>query len=153
MVSYRGQPAAPLAADGEALARILGRSSVGRQHTIWVTGPAGLTALIWLNQHGYGRASYAHLERVGAMVPADALLVPHACDPATVADLLRDATCLREGGVLIAQVSGGISADSLRDVPALIEPLGYRLEYRVHEKGRTICVARRRGGPHLSVAA
>ena len=57
MVSYRGQPAAPLAADGEALARILGRSSVGRQHTIWVTGPAGLTALIWLNQHGYGRAS------------------------------------------------------------------------------------------------
>ncbi len=147
------QPVLPLAADGDAMAEVLRRAGVKRDQTIWVTGPAGLTALIWLGAKRYRGASYAHLNRIAAMAPADALIIPHACSPADLTDLLRGAKCLRKGGVLIVQLQGGLSADALGDAPALLEPLGYRVELRLYEKGRSICIARRAETPGVSVAA
>jgi hypothetical protein len=153
MSSFAVQPGLPLASDGDAMTDALRRAGVKRGQTIWVTGPAGLTALIWLSGKGYRGASYAHLNRVAAMAPADALIVPHACSPAELADLLRGAKCLRTGGVLIAQLKGALSADALGDAPALLAPLGYRIERRLYEKGRTVCIARKVDRPDLSVAA
>jgi hypothetical protein len=148
-----GLPVLPLAADGEAMAKVLRRAGVKREQIIWVTGPAGIAALIWLAGQRYCNASYAHFDRIAAMAPADALIIPHACSPAEMAALLRGAKCLRKGGVLIVQLQGGLSADALGDAPALLEPLGYRVELRLHAKGRSICIARRAETPGVSVAA
>jgi hypothetical protein len=153
MSSFAVQPGLPLAADGDAMANVLRRAGVKRGQTIWVTGPAGLAALIWLGDKGYRGASYAHLNRIAAMAPADALIIPHACSPAELAGLLRGARCLRTGGVLIVQLKSALSAESLGDAPALLASLGYQVERRVHEKGRTICIARKVDRPDLSVAA
>jgi len=153
MITYARQPTLPLAADGEAMARALHHAGVGKDQSIWVTGPAGLPALLWLYRAGYGGASYVHANRLAAMRPADAVLIPHACTPRELADLLREATCLREGGALVVQVAGELSADTLGDIPSILEPLGYRVQRRLYEKGRTVCIARREGRPRLSVAA
>jgi hypothetical protein len=153
MITSSIQPSLPLAADGEAMARVLAHAGVEKDHTIWVTGSAGLTALIWFNRKGYRFASYAHVNRVGALAPADVLMIPHACTPAELARMVRDARCLHQDGRLIAQVAGELSAESLGHIPSLLAPLGYDVQRRLYEKGRTICVARRRGRPDLSVAA
>jgi len=153
MSTYAVQPAIPLAGDGDAMAEVLRRAGVTRDHDIWVTGPAGLTALIWLTGKRFRGAAYVHLNRIAAMAAADALIIPHACSPAELADLLRGAKCLRKGGVLIVQLKGGLSADSLGDAPAMLEPLGYHVERRLYEKGRSICIARRAEKPDVSVAA
>ena len=153
MISYAVQPILPLASDGDAMARVLHHAGVEKDQTIWVTGPAGLAGLLWLHRRGYRAASYVHLNRLAAMRPADAVLIPHACTPREVADVLREATCLREGGALIVQVAGELSAESLGDIPSALEPLGYRVQRRLYEKGRTVCIARREGRPRLSVAA
>jgi hypothetical protein len=153
MSTFAVQPTLPLAGDGDAMAEALRHAGVKRDQTIWVTGPAGLTALIWLNGKRYRGASYAHLNRIAAMAPADALIIPHACSPAEVADLLRGAKCLRKGGALIVQLKGALSADALGDAPALLAPLGYQVERRLYEKGRTVCIARRVDRPEVSVAA
>jgi hypothetical protein len=152
-MSFSIQPILPLAGDSDAMADVLRHAGVRRDHSIWVTGPAGLVALIWLNAKGYAAASYAHLNRISAMTAADALLIPHACDPVEVANLLRGANCLKKGGALIVQLKGGLSADSLGLAPALLEPLGYYVERRLCEKGRTVCIARRVDRPDVSVAA
>jgi hypothetical protein len=153
MISYAVQPILPLASDGDAMARVLHHAGIEKDHQIWVTGPAGLAGLLWLDRHGYRGASYVQLDRLGAMRPADAVLIPHACAPREVADLLREATCLRESGALVVQVAGELSAETLGDIPLALEPLGFRVQRRLYEKGRTVCIARREGRPRLSVAA
>ncbi len=153
MITYAVQPILPLAVDGEAIGRVLHQAGVEKADRIWVTGPAGLAALLWMNRQGFRGASYVALDRLAGMRPADAVLIPHACAPTEMAAALRKATCLREGGALVVQVAGELSADSLGDVPSALEPLGYRVQRRLYEKGRTVCIARREGRPHLSVAA
>jgi hypothetical protein len=153
MITRSVQPSPPLAADGAALARVLHQAGVAKNSLIWVTGPAGLAALIWLNREGYGQASYAHANRIAAMDAADALLIPHACGPADLAQMLRDAKCLREGGVLIAQIWTGPSSAWPGDAVSFIESLGFHVEGRLAERGRTICIARRIGHGDQRVAA
>lgn len=153
MYTHSVQPILPLAGDGGAMVDALRHAGVTREQAIWITGPAGLTALIYLSGKGYRGASYAHANRIAAMAPADALLIPHACGPAELSALLKDAGCLRKGGALVVQLKGGLSADALGDAPAVLEPLGYRVERRLYDKGRTICIARRTDRPDLSVAA
>src|SRR5579872_7515529 len=48
-----GQPSQPLAADGGALSRVLKHAHLSKESVLRVTGPAGTTAAIWLNRHGY----------------------------------------------------------------------------------------------------
>jgi hypothetical protein len=153
MITSSVQPSLPLAADGEAMTRVLRQAGVAKTHAIWITGPAGLTALIWFNRKGYRNASYAHVNRVGMLAPADVLVVPHGCTPDELTELLREARCLHRDGLLIAQVAGELSAQSLGDLPSRLAPLGYDVQRRIYEKGRTVCIARRRGRPDLSVAA
>lgn len=135
------------------MAEAMRHAGVKRDQTIWVTGPAGLTALIWLSAKRYSGASYAHLNRIAAMAPADALIIPHACSPAELADLLRGAKCLKRGGALIVQLKGALSADAMGEAPALLTPLGYEVERRLYAKGRTVCIARKVDRPDVSVAA
>lgn len=153
MITYAAQPSPPVASDGEALSRVLRDAGVGRDDMIWVTGPAGLTALIWLNREGYNDAAYAHANRIRMARPADAVLIPHAAKPAGLVDMLEGATCVREGGVLIVQLAGGVSAAAPNGVMGLLSQLGYQVQGQVTAKGRTVCIARRFGHGGLSLAA
>jgi hypothetical protein len=143
----------PLSSDADGMARVLHLAGVGKHQTMWVTGPAGLAALVWLNRRGYHNASYAHLNRVATLAPAEVLFAPHPCAPSELSGLLRGVKCLQQGGLFVAQVTGELSADSLGDLPSRPAPLGYDVQRRLHEKGRTICVARRRSRPDLDLAA
>jgi hypothetical protein len=144
------QPAQPLAADGAALGRVLQQAGLTKASVIRVTGPAGLTAGLWLCRHGYERAAYVHRNWVGTPGSADALLAPHACGAEELAELLQAGACLREGGVLIAQTASDRPGEGLA---ALLAQLGYQLEHRLSDKGRDVFVARRCGAPGFRKAA
>jgi hypothetical protein len=136
------QPGQPLAVDGAAMGRVLQRAGVAKDSVVRVTGPAGTAAILWLYRHGYERAAYVHSHWVAAMSEAEVLLVPHACGLAELADMLKDGDCLREGGLLIVQTTAD-RTDGVDSLAHLLEPLGYRLEQRLCDKGRNVCVARR----------
>jgi hypothetical protein len=147
------QPAQPLAADGAALARILQQAGLTKTSVIRVTGPAGLTASLWLCRHGYQRAAFVHANWVGTMGTVDALVAPHACGDQELADLLQAGACLRDGGVLIAQIPSNHLAQGGVDLAVLLDPLGYRVAHRVSDKGRDVLVARRHTSPGFKKAA
>jgi hypothetical protein len=147
------QPTQPIAADGAALARILQQAGLSKTSVIRLTGPAGLTATLWLCRHGYEHAAYVHPNWVGTMGSADALIAPHACGSEELADLLQAGMCLRAGGVLIAQTSPNRTALGDIDLAVLLDPLGYQIEHRVSDKGRDVFIARRRGSPGFRKAA
>ena len=145
MMTSALQPASPIAADGAAMSRILHRAGVSKDSVVRVTGPAGTTAILWLYRHGYERAAYVHAHWVASMVEAEALLIPHTCGARELANTLQDGTCLREGGVLIVQTAPDASGHGGEDVAQVLAELGYGLEHRLSDKGRDICIARRRG--------
>ena len=139
------QPAAPLAADGAALTYVLDRAGVTKTSLIRVTGFAGPTAVLWLNEHGYARAAYVHARWISAMEPVDALLIPHTCTAEALSKLLDGGGGLREGGALIVQsVSRGDDRGS-DSLPSVLRPLGFTVETRIHDKGRNVYIARRVG--------
>jgi hypothetical protein len=138
-----GQPSQPLAADGGALNRVLKHTHLSKESVLRVTGSAGPTAAIWLNRHGYENAAYVHPNWVGAQGFADALLIPHACATAELAQLLRSGDCVRDGGLLIVQAAPdrfGQGVDSLADT---LRPLGYQIENQLCDGGRDVYIARR----------
>jgi hypothetical protein len=145
MATFHIQPAQPLAADGVALTHVLNRAGVGKQSLVHVTGPNGPMAMLWLNRHGYRNALYVPANRLGAMAPADALLVPHSCEAGELTGLLADGERLHEGGVLIAQTSAARSAMGGETIPAALAPLGYQVQCRLSDRGRDIYIARRIG--------
>jgi hypothetical protein len=138
------QPAQPLAADGAALARILQQAGLTKASIIRITGPAGLTAALWLCRHGYEHAAYIHANWVGAMGSVDALIAPHACASEDLAALLQSGEGLRAGAVVIVQVARDCSAQGLDSPAALLDRHGYQLEHRLSDKGREVFIARRR---------
>jgi hypothetical protein len=147
------QPAHTLAADGGSLKRVLKQAGVTKDSVVRVTGPAGPVAAIWLYRHGYEHAAYVHPNWVAAKASADALLIPHACATEELADLLQGGDCLREGGVLIVQVSFGRFAPGFDSVAAVLRPLGYQVESHICDHGREIYVARRPGWGGFKKAA
>jgi hypothetical protein len=152
MTSFSLQPAQPLAADGATLTMVLRKAGVTKDSLIGVTGPAALTATIWLSRHGYERATYVHADHVAAMQPADALLVPHSCGLRELRDLLKGGGCLRDGGALIAQTAlEGTSGGQW--VAAVLRPIGYAVEQHISDRGREIYIARRLGVGGLEQAA
>ena len=140
MTAYSFQPTAPLASDGAALSRVLERAGVTRTSTLRVTGPAGPMAAIWLERHGYEHAAYVHTHWIATMEPVEALLIPQTCGTDALTGLLRGGGGLRQDGILIVQVQQ--DSDTLA---ILLRSLGFEIEQRVHEAGRQVCIARRRG--------
>ncbi|HWA63591.1 MAG TPA: hypothetical protein VG939_19600 [Caulobacteraceae bacterium] len=144
MTVHAFQPAQPLGGDGAALGRVLDRARVARDSLVRVTGPAGLAAMIWLNRHGYIGAVYSHASIVGkCREPADVLLVPHACGPKELADMLATGECVRPDGLLIVQASGG--DDLPGGYAGVLEDRGFAIEHVVADRGRTVHVARLAG--------
>jgi len=143
--AYARLPAPPIAADGGALTRVLDWAGVTRNSLVRVTGSAGPAAMLWLDQHGYRRASYVHPRFVAEMEPVDVLLIPHACAAEELAEILQTGACLRDGGVLIVQTPPLRLVQGVDSIPAVLEPLGYVVEQRLSDKGRTVQIARRRG--------
>jgi hypothetical protein len=145
MATFHIQPAQPLAADGVALTHVLTRAGVGKQSLVHVTGPSGPMAMLWMNRHGYRNALYVPASRIGAMAPADALLVPHSVEAEELTQLLQGGECLREGGVLIVQTSAARSALGGESIPAALAPIGFQVQCRLSDRGRDVYIARRIG--------
>jgi hypothetical protein len=145
MATFHIQPAQPLAADGAALTHVLNLAGVGKQSLVRVTGPSGPIAMLWLNRHGYRNALYVPASRIGAMAPADALLVPHSVEAEELTELLRDGEHLHVGGVLIVQTSAARSALGGDSIPVAFEPIGFQVQCRISDRGRDIYIARRIG--------
>jgi hypothetical protein len=150
MAVHSFQPIHPLAADGVEMARALKHARVSKADVIRVTGPAGLTAMLWLCRRGYEQAVFVRGEGIGSRGPADALLIPHPCGAHELAGLLAAGKAVREGGALIVQVAAGEAPEA---ITALLEPLGYRLEQRLSGNGHTVLIARRSAIGALSRAA
>jgi hypothetical protein len=145
MATFHIQPAQPLAADDAALTHVLNRAGVAKHSLVYVTGPSALMAMLWLNRHGYQRPLYASPAALERLAPADALLVPHACEVKELAALLHDGACLREGGVLIVQTSAARSALGGESLPAALAPIGFEIQCRISDRGRDVYIARRCG--------
>jgi hypothetical protein len=150
MAVHSFQPAQPLAANCVEMARALKRAQVGKADVIRVTGPAGLTAMIWLCRRGYEQAVFVCGEGIGSRGLADVLLIPHPCRAHELAGLLAAGKAVREGGGLIVQVAAGEAPEAMT---AVLEPVGYRLEQRLSDDSRTVLIARRSALGALSRAA
>ncbi|HXQ47320.1 MAG TPA: hypothetical protein VN806_11935 [Caulobacteraceae bacterium] len=147
-------PQAPLAADGGALARTLRQAGVAKGANIRVTGPAGVTAVLWLYRHGYEGASYVHPNWAGARGYADVLLIPHSCEPEELAALLARGHGLRDGGLVIVQAAPDRGEPELDSIPTVLAARGCRVEARIAEHGREVFIARLAGiGADLKEAA
>ncbi|WP_304177657.1 hypothetical protein [Phenylobacterium aquaticum] len=126
------------------LISLLDKAQVDRTSPIGVTGPSGLSALLWLCRHGF--------EQVGYLKPGctqehpDALLVAHTCDVEALDRLLVHGPYVREGGVLIFQSPLPLDrADAGTDpVHRLLERRGYTVERCLRGGHRELTVARRR---------
>ena len=127
------------------MARVLRQAGVARDSVIRVTGPSGLTAVLWLYRHGYEKAAYVHANWVSSTRTADALLIPHPCHGEELAGLLERGDCLREGGVLIVQTPAHLTDFELDQIGSLLEMHGYEPGQRVFEKGAAVFIARRSG--------
>ncbi len=147
-------PQPPLGGDSAALARTLRQAGVAKTSNIRVTGPAGMTAVLWLCGHGYEGASYVHPNWAGARGCADVLLIPHSCEPEELAALLAPGLGLRDGGVVIVQAAPNRGDPETDSVPMVLTAAGCRVQARIAEQGREIFVARLAGiGAGLKEAA
>lgn len=143
MTVHAFQPAAPLASDRAALAQVLARAGVRKDSSIHVTGPAALTAMIWLVQRGYDRAVFSAFGAGHLGEPAEVLLVPGACSAAQLKTLLQGGGSLREDGVLIVQTLGDQPDGGPKDVRLALTEAGFIVQHRMADKGRQVWIARR----------
>lgn len=132
-------------ARGADLVALLEQSDVHKDSLIRVTGPSGLSALLWLCRHDYEEVGYL---RPGLGCPhedADALVVAHTCDAAFLARLLASGPHVREGGVLVFQSPLPAMAGAADPIHRCLAAAGYSVERCVHGERRELHVARRRG--------
>jgi hypothetical protein len=137
----------------DPLVSLLERAHVTKSSLIRVTGPSGLSALLWLCRHGYERVGYLR-PGAGPHEQPDALIVAHTCDEASLRDLLEAGPHVREGGVLVflsplPRVLG-FRADPIH---RLLKGHGYAVEQCHHGHRRELHVARRRRHDWLKKAA
>ena len=153
MTVHAFQPAPPLAGDSAALAQVLTRAGVTKDALVCVTGPAALTALLWLIQRGYHRAVMTPFASSRLGEAADALLVPGACSPAELKSLLNSGHWLGDGGVLIVQTTGAIADGGPGDVRLALTEAGFVVQHRLNDRGRQVWIARRVGSGDFKKAA
>lgn len=142
------EPAGLLSRD--PLMALLERAKVARSSLIQLTGPSGLSALLWLCRHGFERVGYVR-PGAGPHEEPDALIVAHTCDEATLARLLSEGPHVRAGGVLVFQSPA--PHDPSETIDRLLESHGYAIEQRLRGHRRQLHVARRGARPALSLAA
>jgi len=126
----------------DPLIALLDAAGVDRASVIHVTGPSGLSALLWLCRHGFRQVGYLKSGRGCPHEAPDALIVAHTCDAAWLERLLDGGPHVREGGVLVflSPLPAG-RADPVHD---LLARRGYAVERCVHGARRELHVARRR---------
>ena len=141
--SYQGLSGAP------DLIGLFEAADIRRSSVIRVTGPSGLSALLWLCRHGFEQVGYQR-PGFGPAEQPDALLVAHNCDAPALERLLVDGPHVHEGGVLVFQCALPISALL---VTHLLVTHGYQVERRLHGVRRDLYLARRRSSPRMLKAA
>jgi hypothetical protein len=153
MTVHAFQPASPLAGDGVALAHALQRGGVRKESLVCVTGPAALTAMLWLARRGFQRAVLAAAGSARLGEPADVLLIPHACSSEQLRSLLSKGARLGARGVLIVQIAGGQADGGPDDPAATLVSLGFELRCKLADRGRTVLIAHRAGSDDFRKAA
>lgn len=121
------------------LLALLEAADIHRSSTIRVTGPSGLSALLWLCRHGYDQVGYLRSDQRGPHDEADAVLVAHTCDEVALIRILAAGPQVREGGALIVQTPQ-IEPDRFR---RLLERAGYNETQHLRGERRDLHVARR----------
>jgi hypothetical protein len=127
----------------DPLLSLLESAGVTRSSLIRVTGPSGLSALLWLCRHGFEQVGYVKPRPDGPREKADAVIIAHTCDEAALAALLASGAPVREGGVLIfrSPLAAGSRVDPIH---RLLQSHGYDVEQCLHGGHRELHVARRR---------
>jgi hypothetical protein len=127
----------------DPLIALLASAGVARSSAIHVTGPSGLSALLWLCRHGFEKVAYVRSGVAHPHQDADAVVVAHTCTPAWLQALLRHGPRVREGGVLVfrSPLPVGGPGDPIH---ALLAVHGYDVERCIHGAHRELHVARRR---------
>ena len=127
----------------DPLLSLLARAHIDRSSVIRVTGPSGLSALLWLCRHGFEQVGYLK-PGAGPHEQPDALIIAHTCDAASLETLLATGPHVREGGALVFQSPLprvlGFRADPIH---RLLERHGYGVEQCHHGYHRELHVARR----------
>lgn len=135
----------------DPLIALLERSRISRSSVIRVTGPSGLSALLWLCRHGYEQVGYLK-SGPGPHEQPDALIVAHTCDEDFLRNLLATGPHVREGGILVFQSPlPRVLAFRSDPIHRLLRSHGYDIEECHHGQRRELHVARRRD--HLLRAA
>jgi hypothetical protein len=136
----------------DPLIALLDQAQVKASSLIRVTGPSGLSALLWLCRHGYEEVGYLRSGRGCPHEQTDALLVAHTCDEAWLDRLLANGPHVREGGVLIFQTPPPAQGANVDPIHRLLDEYGYSVERCLQGVRRELHVARRRV-QHLRKAA
>jgi len=126
---------------GPDLVALLAAAEVDKSSVIRVTGPSGLSALLWMCRHGFEQVGYLRPGH-GPHEAPDALIVAHTCDAAALRRLLADGPHVREGGVMVF-LSPLPANDVAEPISDLLVAAGYSIERRLHGARRELHVARR----------
>jgi len=127
---------------GPDLVDLLEQSQVHKSSLIRVTGPSGLSALLWLCRQGYEQVGYLRPGH-GPHEQPDALIIAHTCDQLSLQRLLSTGPHVREGGVLIFQ--SPLPAQAEGDlIHRCLARFGYAVERCLPGTRRELHVARRR---------
>ena len=123
----------------EGLCALLKSAGVLKSSVIRVVGAGGLHALLWLCRHGY--------EQVGLMrgaspaEPAEVVLVPSACPPEALEQILAQASHLQPDGLVVLGTRRGAPGADV--ATSLLRRHGFRVERQVSGHHRDIYLARR----------
>jgi hypothetical protein len=138
----------------DPLLSLLQGAQMHRSSRIRVTGPSGLSVLLWLYRHGFEQVAYVKAGGVRSPEQADAVIVADICDPGALQTLLSTGPRVREGGVLIVRSPLPPAGDSAHADPIhrLLELNGYAVEQCRRGRHRELHIARRRSQQWLKAA-
>ena len=124
----------------ESLCALLRSAGILKTSVIRVVGQGRLHALLWLCRHGYEQVGLMH--GASPAEPAEVVLVPSACPPEALEQILAQASHLQRNGlVVLGTRRGGVGAAEATS--AVLGRHGFRVERRVSGHHRDIYLARR----------
>ena len=84
---------------------MLKSAGVLKTSVIRVVGEGGLHALLWLCRHGYEQVGFMH--GPSPAEPAEVVLVPSACPPGALDQILAQASHLQPDGLVVLRTPHG----------------------------------------------